>query len=351
MEELYGRGYVRKGSNPDRPAKWVVAGLEESRWRLRELYPERPGVSDCVYYMQTGLCGFGNRCRYNHPRDRALAIAAARIVGGQYPERPEEPVCQYFLKTGTCKFGATCKFNHPRNAGGSLAKAPLNYHGYPLRPGEKECSYYLKTGQCKFGITCKFHHPQPAGVSMQSAAPPFYPKVQLSSVPMLEQATVMSPSYRIARPLLVPGSYVPGNYGPLLPSPGVVPMPGWTSYSGPVSPVLSPGAQRAVGAGSVFGLSPLSPSVHGLPGSYHSLPFSGGLSNNVTKDHTFPQRPGELECQYYLKTGNCKFGAACKYHHPPDRTSSTAACFLGPLGLPLRPVNPTLSYFYALCLQ
>jgi len=28
MEELYGRGYVRKGSNPDRPAKWVVAGLE-----------------------------------------------------------------------------------------------------------------------------------------------------------------------------------------------------------------------------------------------------------------------------------------------------------------------------------
>lgn len=25
---------------------------------------------------------------------------------------------------------------------------------------------------------------------------------------------------------------------------------------------------------------------------------------------------GEKECSYYVKNGNCKFGATCKFHHP-----------------------------------
>lgn len=338
--ELYGRNSGRDGSESDPPPEWGETGLEESMWRLnlsgQESYPERPGVSDCMYYMRTGLCGFGSRCRYNHPRDRAAAVAAARMVGGEYPERPGEPACQYYLKTGTCKFGATCKFHHPRNAGGSLTSAPLNYQGYPLRPGEKECSYYLKTGQCKFGITCKFHHPQPAGMSMPAPAPLFYPTVQSPSVPVPEQAAGSSSGYRVTRPPLVPGSYVPGTYGPVLLSPGVVPMPSWSSYSGPLSP-LSPGAQPAAGAGSLYGVTPLSPAASGAAGSYPHLPSSAGQSSAGTKDHKFPERPGEPECQYYIRTGNCKFGASCRYHHPPECAASTPAPILGPLGLPLRP--------------
>ncbi|XP_070675563.1 zinc finger CCCH domain-containing protein 32-like [Malus domestica] len=145
-------------------------------WQLgltsSESYPERPGVPNCVYYMRTGFCGYGGRCRYNHPRDRAAVVAVVRATG-DYPERVGEPICQYYLKTGTCKFGASCKFHHPK-------------HGYPLRPGENECSYYLKTGQYKFGITCKFHHPQPAGTTIPASAPQFYPSVQ-SPVPLAEQ--------------------------------------------------------------------------------------------------------------------------------------------------------------------
>lgn len=37
----------------------------------REAYPERPGVPECAYYMRTGFCGYGPKCRYSHPRDRA----------------------------------------------------------------------------------------------------------------------------------------------------------------------------------------------------------------------------------------------------------------------------------------
>ncbi|GMH27767.1 hypothetical protein Nepgr_029610 [Nepenthes gracilis] len=331
--ELYGRNVGREELESDRPAEWPETGLEESMWRLRltgrESYPERPGVSDCVYYMRTGLCGFGSRCRYNHPRDRAAAAASAvRLGGGDYPERPGEPFCQFYLKTRTCKFGATCKFHHPRNAGGSLSNVPLNYHGYPLRPGEKECSYYLKTGQCKFGITCKFHHPQLAGTSASATASPFFPMVQSHSVPFPEQIAGASSSYRIPQPPLLPGSYVPGAYGPVLLSPGVVPLPGWPSYSGPVNPVLSLGAQPSAGAGSLYGVTQLSSSTSALAGPYPSL-----------------QTPGHPECRHYLKTGDCKFGPSCRYHHPPERAASTSACFLSPLGLPLRPGAQTCTFY------
>lgn len=33
-------------------------------------YPERPDEDDCIYYLRTGFCGYGARCRFNHPRER-----------------------------------------------------------------------------------------------------------------------------------------------------------------------------------------------------------------------------------------------------------------------------------------
>lgn len=35
-----------------------------------ESYPQRPDEADCIYYLRTGFCGYGSRCRFNHPRDR-----------------------------------------------------------------------------------------------------------------------------------------------------------------------------------------------------------------------------------------------------------------------------------------
>ncbi|KAK9015378.1 hypothetical protein V6N11_006489 [Hibiscus sabdariffa] len=298
--ELYGR--TGSGYQPEWSPAGPETGLEESMWQLSlrgsESYPERPGVTDCVYYMRTGFCGYGNSCRYNHPRNRAAVEAAVRATG-EYPERPGEPVCQ----------------------------------------GEKECSYYLKTGQCKFGVTCKFHHPQPAGTSISSSAPQFYQPVQSPSVPIPEQYGGASTNVRVARPPPLPGSYVQGAYAPVLFSPGVVPIQGWSHYSAPVSPVLSPGAQPAVGATSLYGVTQLSSSAPLLAGPYPSMPSSTGFSSSNQKEHTFPERPGEPECQYYLRTGDCKFGSSCRYHHPRDRVVPQTNCILSPMGLPLRPVR------------
>ncbi|KAK3041459.1 hypothetical protein RJ639_000436 [Escallonia herrerae] len=346
---LYASGAAGNGSGEE--AEWVQAGpktgLEESMRRLglwgRELYPERPGVPDCAYFMRTGSCGYGSKCRFNHPRDHSSVAGALRNVGGDYPERMGEPACQYYLRTGTCKFGASCKFHHPRHAGGSLSNVPLNIFGYPLRPDDKECSYYLKTGQCKFGITCKFHHPQPDGISLPEPARPFYPTVQSSSSRSPEQHYGPSTGYRGARPPLLPGSYVQRAYSTVLLPPGMVPLSNWSPYSGPLSPVLSPGAQHSTGAASVYGVTQLSSPGPTFAGPFSSFALSAGPSSS--SERVFPERPGQPECKYYMKTGDCKFGSSCKYHHPPDWATSRENCVLSPLGLPLRPgVQPCTFY-------
>ncbi|KAB2095309.1 hypothetical protein ES319_A01G027800v1 [Gossypium barbadense] len=327
-------------------------GLEEPVCRLgleggSESYPERPDEADCIYYLRTGFCGYGSKCRFNHPRDRAGVMGAGRGGVGEYPERAGQPVCQYYMRTGACKFGASCKYHHPKQGGGSVSSVPLNYYGYPLRPGEKECSYYVKTGQCKFGTTCKFHHPAPP--AMQVPAPSPAPQVAPAPTPMpapTMYSTVQSPSgpssqqYGVvmARPPLMPGSYVQGPYGPLLLSQGV---PSWNPYPGPVGY----GTQPTVPSSSTFGATPLSPSATAYTGSHQFVPSSFEPSSNIQEEVSFPERPGQPECQYYMKTGRCKYGSSCRYHHPPEVFAPKADVILSPLGLPLRPGAPTCTHY------
>nr|XP_043607864.1 zinc finger CCCH domain-containing protein 34-like [Erigeron canadensis] len=321
-------------------------GLEEPMWQLSlgggsESYPERPEEADCIYYLRTGFCGYGTRCRFNHPRDRNSIVGAMRSSGEEYPERIGEPVCQYYMRTGICKYGASCKYHHPRQGVGSSSAVPLNVSGYPLRPGEKECSYYVKTGQCKFGVSCKFHHPQPTGI-MPPPPPPQAPIPEsLSSMPSAIYPSMQPPllagNWPVARPLF-PGQYIPGTYSPVLLPPGMVPFPGWNPYQAPASP----NTQHAVGAGQVYAMAP---PVSSYTGSYLSLPSSSGPSNSSQKEHPFPERPGEPECQYYLKTGDCKFGSSCRYHHPREWSVPKSNFVLSPMGLPLRPGAPLCTHY------
>lgn len=55
-------------------------GNAEAMWQLSvgsgsESYPERPNEADCIYYLRTGFCGYGSRCRFNHPPDRNLVFS------------------------------------------------------------------------------------------------------------------------------------------------------------------------------------------------------------------------------------------------------------------------------------
>ncbi|KAK1279057.1 Zinc finger CCCH domain-containing protein 32 [Acorus gramineus] len=328
-------------------------GLEEPMWELalgggEQYYPERPGEPDCMYYMRTGSCGYGERCRYNHPRDRSAVVGLLR--GGEYPERVDQPVCQYYMKTGFCKFGATCKYHHPNQGGGPSHPVPLNYYGFPLRPGEKECSYYVKTGQCKFGATCKFHHPQPSGIPMPTPvpAPQFYSPVQSPSVPSPHPPQYAAPgtsSWQVARPPLFTGSYVQGTYAPLL-IPPIVQIPGWSVYPQSVSQTVSPNTPTAVGVAPSYNVPhQLSPSAPAYTGPFSHTSISAGPSSSGQKAHKFPERPGQAECQFYMRTGDCKYGSTCKYHHPPEWSIPQTNCVLSPMGLPIRPGTPPCTFY------
>ncbi|EPS74454.1 hypothetical protein M569_00301, partial [Genlisea aurea] len=59
----------------------------------------------------------------------------------------------------------------------------------------------------------------------------------------------------------------------------------------------------------------------------------------------YPERIGQPECQYYIKTGTCKFGATCKFHHPPDKAGIAGRVPLNVHGYPLRPNEIECAYY------
>uniref|UniRef100_A0A0D6R1T0 C3H1-type domain-containing protein n=1 Tax=Araucaria cunninghamii TaxID=56994 RepID=A0A0D6R1T0_ARACU len=328
-------------------------------------YPERPGEPDCTYYMRTGGCGYGMSCRFNHPPNRKQAASASR-TRGEYPERIGQPECQYYMKTGTCKFGVTCKFHHPRDKAGTAGRTTLNVLGYPLRPNEKDCQYYMRTTQCKYGATCKFNHPQPGGTLVPMRGTSLYTTVHSPTTPGPQPypgGLHTWPPMARAHLIQSPRWQGPSSYASVILPQGLVSVPSWSTYpQGQVGSISSPdGQQQTIGAGLVYGPTPQAdPVVGGIQGTFSPYPpGSPGMgpptlqlpSSSTQGGSMFPERPGQAECQFYMKTGDCKFGMTCRYHHPKDRTMPTPNCILNPMGLPIRPGAPACTFFsrYGIC--
>ncbi|XP_059298607.1 zinc finger CCCH domain-containing protein ZFN-like isoform X3 [Lycium ferocissimum] len=294
-------------------------------------YPVREGEPDCSYYIRTGLCRFGLTCRFNHPPNRKL----------------------YYLKTGACKFGATCKFHHPRDKAGIAGRVTLNVLGYPFRPNEIECAYYMRTAQCKFGSTCKFHHPEPSNMMASFHNSPVYPPRPPSTIPG-------QLSYPLSRASFISGArwQGPSSYAPLLLPQAMVPVPGFAYsylFQGQLGSVSSPeGQQDAAGNSQVYGSSRSSDKAtmvsEGMNSSYRASSLPEGYYT-VRRENVFPKRVGQPECQFYMKTGDCKFGAVCRFHHPRERLLPPADCLLSPIGLPRRPGEPLCIFYsqYGIC--
>ncbi|XP_039776856.1 zinc finger CCCH domain-containing protein 63-like isoform X2 [Panicum virgatum] len=337
-----------------------VDQVAEAMWQMNlgeavELgpYPERVGEPDCSYYMRTGMCRFGMTCKFNHPADRKLAVAAARMKG-EYPQRNGQPECQYYLKTSTCKFGATCKFHHPREKAAMATRVQLNELGYPFRPSEKECAYYLRTGQCKFGSTCKFHHPQPSTMMVAVRGSGYSPGQSATSPGQhaYQGAVTSWPLSRSTSFIASPRWPGHSSYAQVLVPPGLVQVPGWNPYT--IGSSSSEDQQQTPGAAQYYTGSRQSgtPCIgdQGMFSSYQAGSVPVGLYA-VQRENVFPERPDQPECQFYMKTGECKFGVVCKFHHPRERIIPAPNCALSSLGLPLRPGEPICSFYsrYGMC--
>ncbi|KAG2453551.1 hypothetical protein HYH02_001770 [Chlamydomonas schloesseri] len=110
----------------------------------------------CTFFLRTGTCAYGDRCKFSHPADRPPPQLNSR----GYPVRAEEPDCAHYLKKGWCAFGPTCKYNHPEIVGGlssySLSQPPTAYVSLPTTtfpsatvysvPSAVPTLYYLPPG-------------------------------------------------------------------------------------------------------------------------------------------------------------------------------------------------------------
>ncbi|XP_031377746.1 zinc finger CCCH domain-containing protein ZFN-like isoform X3 [Punica granatum] len=257
---------------------------------------------------------------------------------GPYPERPGEPDCSYYIRTGLCRFGATCRFNHPSNR-------KLN---------EVECAYYLRTGQCKFGSTCKFHHRQPSNM-MVPLRGSVYASVQ--SPTAIGQQSYGGGVAGWSRASFIPSPrwQGPSSYAPVILPQGMVSVPGWNTYNSQLASVSSSeNLLQTAGNSQVYGTTRQSDLVNiGSHGAF-SPDYSGSLSvgsSAMQRENVFPERPGQPECQFYMKTGDCKFGAVCRFHHPRERIIPPPDCALSPMGLPLRPGEPLCIFYsrYGIC--
>ena len=72
--------------------------------------------------------------------------------------------------------------------------------------------------------------PAPAAGPLPVPGSAIYPPMQSSSGPSSQQYGVAAGNWPVARPALVPGSYLQGAYSPMLIPPGMVPFTGWNPY-------------------------------------------------------------------------------------------------------------------------
>ncbi|XP_020672352.1 zinc finger CCCH domain-containing protein 8 isoform X1 [Dendrobium catenatum] len=307
------------------------------------LYPERPGEKDCAYYMMTRTCKFGDACKFDHP----IWVPEGGIPDWKevphnpapesLPERPGEPDCPYFLKTQKCKYGLNCKFNHPKEKLDSSTGVVQSNEIYanselPERPSEPVCAFYAKTGKCKFGGNCKFHHPkdtliQSAGKDIGSAA---------NNEPTTNNDNATN-GYSKQTKTFIPFTPALWHNSKGLPiRPGETDCPFYLKtgsckygatcrYSHPdrylISTPVTANINNAIITPPVatVPVGVINPAASFLPS------LDPRLSQFGVGAAIYPQRPGEIECDYYMKTGQCKFAERCRFHHPIDRSAPIAS--------------------------
>lgn len=191
----------------------------------------------------------------------------------------------------------------------------------------------MSTGSCKYSINCRFHHPDPIAVGGQDSSSGYQnggssqPHVPPAQMPMTSWPLQQAPNE--PAPFLDASS--PYGRGYFLSPQGHHPSPEWNGYQAPVNPLFP---------AEINMLHP--PSAPVMDG----MTRMGNVSApKKVSDCDHPERPGQPECQFFMKTGTCKFQSACKFHHPKSRHPKVADISISSIGLPLRPDQPVCAHY------
>ncbi|KAK8444416.1 hypothetical protein SEVIR_9G132800v4 [Setaria viridis] len=303
-----------------------------------------------------------------------------------YPQRPGKLNCRFYMLNGSCSYGSSCHFNHPQlKAKLEVSNFPseqrnrevefleLNRVGLPIREGARKCTYYMRNGTCRYGKKCCFNHPEQV-LDAQLHMPTGWDDTNLQSSPHSKKSTEHATINDISSGLeILPpnGSEIlpPNILRMLLPPQNVPPCteekemkvkkdPDWSSASDdsdgccsadssggplckqehvdyperPECPFLQRfGNCKFESACQYYHPKDKFPCRHHpkdkFPSRYHSKDkfqsrYLPKRDPPLAELKVYPDRPGEPECPFYIKTGSCKFRADCKFHHPKDLTPS-----------------------------
>ena len=228
----------------------------------------------------------------------------------------------------------------------------------PRRPGKPPCAFYVRMGTCKFGSTCKFDHPDLQNMATPGHMWKAYPYNMVSV-----QAAMHGNYPAMAMPFVPPNANAMADKGNgNLPNghpyePALIEQ---SETSGDISPPQGRASSTSQGT-QEFGIP-----VHAMPYQYGGMvPMSyanmfpymyaqtGGMPPQAyvyNEASPYPVRADAPDCTYYMKTGHCRFGATCKFNHPPERlaqlsSTSEGGVSLNSLGLPIRPGATECSYY------
>ncbi|KAL6609503.1 hypothetical protein ACP70R_039472 [Stipagrostis hirtigluma subsp. patula] len=295
-----------------------------------------------------------------------------------YPQRPGRLNCPFYMSTGRCTYGFSCHFNHPRLKAKSEVQSftseqgsrevmellELNRVGLPIREGARNCTYYMRNGTCRYGKKCCFNHPEQV-LDVQVYAPTGWEDNNMPSSPHSSNLpssplSKKSSGHATLDDTLSSSEVLPANILRMLLPPQKAPPgteikvqkdPNWSSASDDSDDCCSADSssgplckQEHVDYPNMSGRQECPFLVRfgnckfastckyyhpkdNFSSRYESKKQSSRYESKKKQSPAeelivYPDRPDEPECPFYMKTGHCKFGAACKFHHPKDLTSS-----------------------------
>ncbi|WVZ60141.1 hypothetical protein U9M48_010199 [Paspalum notatum var. saurae] len=303
-------------------------------------YPQKPGKLNCRFYMSTGRCSYGPSCHFNHSLFSPLQMKP-KLELSSFPSEQRDHEVEFL---------------------------ELNRVGLPIREGARKCTYYMRNGTCRYGKKCCYNHPEQV-LDTQLHTPTGWDDTNLQSSPHSkkspEHATIDDNDVSSGSGILPPNII-----RMLLPCQNVPPCteekemkvkkdPEWSSAlddsdgccsadssDGPLCKqehmdyperpecpfLLKFGNCKFSSSCKYYHPKDKFPSRYHpedkFPSKYHArerLPsrYHPKTDPTLAEELTvYPDRPGEPECPFYVKTGSCKFGTNCKFHHPKDLTPS-----------------------------
>ncbi|CAD6267886.1 unnamed protein product [Miscanthus lutarioriparius] len=345
-------------------------------------FPRRPGEPDCSYYLKFGTCRFGIKCKFNHP---ARKKKSSRVRGSgsnsssnkasspdddQAPREEYEGLVPYISDSmGFDDKGSLSSSENHRK----MSYEVIDMKRGKLEPKEKiceepekgiyfmkldetnvttqkgakdkrketfaegnaqeECKYYSTPGGCKFGKACKYLHregkegkTEVEKAELNFLGLPLRPaqiNMKLKALDALINSVYLSPA--------------PSYGGGMVPPQGMYPSPDWSGYHQvPLNPYYPPGVPF-----------PHFPAAHMNHLMYKAADIPG---NQPPPSDEYPERPGQPECQHFIKSGFCKYRMKCRFHHPRSRQSAPLTG-LSPIGSPIKPDQPVCTYYgrYGFC--